>query len=198
MRMRWKGANQTTHPAPQSSSIRLRGGHVSSYKRCKNLIPHRCISSELYLLVFSRGPTRLFAVCRSNSSSRVEVYHSARRCPRPATWEIRFGSKADICVAKGHVRFTPNSDRESEIPQKAMSALAPKTDMCGADTDVRFGPKADIQLCSLSHAHMRQKGGQSAVSGTFGRVRRRRKPIEIASMSSIMVCHIAHHPAPGK
>src|SRR5262249_31430900 len=39
--------------------------------------------------------------------------------------DVRFGSKADICGAKRHVRFTPNSDRESEIPQKAMSALPP-------------------------------------------------------------------------
>jgi|GEM_PF-1603001 ABC-type glutathione transport system ATPase component len=41
--------------------------------------------------------------------------------------DVRFGSKADICAATTHVRFTPNSDRESEIPQKAMSALHPKT-----------------------------------------------------------------------
>ena len=59
---------------------------------------------------------------------------------------VRFGSKADICTAIGHVRFTPNSDRESEIPQKAMSALAPKADMCGANGDVRFGPIADIAI----------------------------------------------------
>ena len=26
---------------------------------------------------------------------------------------VRFGSKADMCAAKGHVRFAPNSDRES-------------------------------------------------------------------------------------
>ncbi|MGC1750566.1 MAG: hypothetical protein WA778_21640, partial [Pseudolabrys sp.] len=32
-------------------------------------------------------------------------------------WRVRFGSKADICGATRHVRFTPNSDRESEIPQ---------------------------------------------------------------------------------
>jgi hypothetical protein len=31
--------------------------------------------------------------------------------------------------AIGHVRFTPNSDRESEIPQKAMSAL-PRKQTC--------------------------------------------------------------------
>jgi len=24
--------------------------------------------------------------------------------------DVRFGSKADMCVAKSHVRFTPNSD----------------------------------------------------------------------------------------
>jgi hypothetical protein len=43
----------------------------------------------------------------------------------------RFGSKADICAATSHVRFTPNSDRESEIPQNVMSALPSKADMCG-------------------------------------------------------------------
>jgi hypothetical protein len=57
---------------------------------------------------------------------------------------VRFGLKADMCAAKRHVCFTPNSDRESEIPQKAMSALPPKADMCGAMGDVRFGPIADI------------------------------------------------------
>ena len=58
--------------------------------------------------------------------------------------DVRFGSLADICSAKGHVRFTPNSDRESGFPRKVMSALPPKADMCGAAIDVRFGPIADI------------------------------------------------------
>src|SRR5262245_23965788 len=49
------------------------------------------------------------------------------------------------CAAKRHVCFTPNSDRESEIPQKAMSALPPKADKCSAIANVRFGPKADIR-----------------------------------------------------
>src|SRR5262249_5742973 len=49
-----------------------------------------------------------------------------------------------------HARFIPNSDRESEIPQKARSALPPKADMCSATGDVRFGPKADI-LVSFDH-----------------------------------------------
>src|SRR5262245_12211784 len=45
---------------------------------------------------------------------------------------VRFGSKADICTAPAHVRFTPNSDRESGPPQTVMSALPPKADMCSA------------------------------------------------------------------
>jgi len=57
---------------------------------------------------------------------------------------VHFGSLADICSAKGHVRFTPNSDRESEIPQKVMSALPRKADMCSALAYVCFGPIADI------------------------------------------------------
>jgi hypothetical protein len=53
-----------------------------------------------------------------------------------------------MCSARDDVCFTPNSDRESEIPQKAMSALPPKADMCGAASDVRFGPIAD--MCSAA------------------------------------------------
>jgi hypothetical protein len=90
------------------------------------------------------------------------------------------GQKQTLTLRSDDARFTSKADFEAK------------------QTDVRFGPKANIQLCSLSHAHMRQKGGRSAASGTSVRVRRRRKPIEIASMSSIMVCHIAHHPALGK
>ena len=57
---------------------------------------------------------------------------------------VRFGSKADMCSALGHVRFTPNSDRESGHRQTVMSALSPKADMCGAQAHVCFGPIADI------------------------------------------------------
>src|SRR5262245_1808129 len=49
-----------------------------------------------------------------------------------------------MCAAKGNVRFTPNSDRESRHPQTVMSALPPKADMCSAKAHVRFGPKADM------------------------------------------------------
>jgi hypothetical protein len=39
------------------------------------------------------------------------------------------GQKADMCGAKGHVRFTPNSDRESGHQQTVVSALPPKADI---------------------------------------------------------------------
>jgi hypothetical protein len=58
---------------------------------------------------------------------------------------VRFGSKADICSATIDVRFAPNSDRESVFPQKVMSALPPKADMCGALAHVCFGPIADMR-----------------------------------------------------
>jgi hypothetical protein len=59
---------------------------------------------------------------------------------------VRFGSKADIRGATSHVRFTPNSDRESRFPQTVMSALPPKADMCTARGHVCFGPTADMPL----------------------------------------------------
>jgi len=52
--------------------------------------------------------------------------------------------RSSICAAKRHVRFTPNSDRESGLLQTTMSALPPKADMCGAIVHVRYGPIADI------------------------------------------------------
>ena len=62
------------------------------------------------------------------------------------------GHKQTFRSARGNVRFTPNSDRESGHQQRVMSALPPKADMCGAARDVRFGPIADIDpVRSLDH-----------------------------------------------
>jgi hypothetical protein len=57
---------------------------------------------------------------------------------------VRFGSEADMCDAQAHVRFTPNSDRNSGRALTVMSALPPKADMCGATGNVGYGPIADI------------------------------------------------------
>jgi len=51
--------------------------------------------------------------------------------------DVRLGSLADICSAKGHVRFAPERDRESGHPRTVMFALPLKADVCGArDADV--------------------------------------------------------------
>jgi len=67
---------------------------------------------------------------------------------------VRFGSKADMCSAKRHVRFSPNSDRESRHAALVMSALHLKADMCGALSHVCFGPKADISCNHVVAAHV--------------------------------------------
>ena len=57
---------------------------------------------------------------------------------------VRFGSKADICGATSHVRFTPIATAKVDFPQTVMSALAPKADVCDANRHVCFGPIADM------------------------------------------------------
>src|SRR5262245_1802709 len=53
-----------------------------------------------------------------SSSPSTTTYHNG-------VLNFRFGSKADMCSAKCHVRFTPNSDRKSRDLQNVMSALPP-------------------------------------------------------------------------
>src|SRR5262249_27228297 len=82
--------------------------------------------------------------------------------------DVRLWSKADICSAKRHVRFAPNSDRESGFPQKVESALPPKADMCGANRNVRFGPKADISDLHQHTKHSPCGGRWSSALSTPG------------------------------
>jgi hypothetical protein len=46
---------------------------------------------------------------------------------------VRFGSEADMCSAKRHVCFTPNSDRESEISAKGHVCFTPESDIAERD-----------------------------------------------------------------
>src|SRR5215813_8492025 len=55
----------------------------------------------------------------------ARIWAQDRLVGRPEN--VRFGSKADMSNASTHVRFTPNSDRESRHPQKVMSALPLKS-----------------------------------------------------------------------
>jgi hypothetical protein len=41
-------------------------------------------------------------------------------------------------------RMSALGQKHTFAPQKVMSALPPKADMCGAARDVRYGPKADM------------------------------------------------------
>src|SRR5262249_61712868 len=63
-----------------------------------------------------------------------------------------------MCSAPTHVRFTPNSDRESRHPQPVMSASPPKADMCGAIAYVCYGPIADIEPKQAGEAHSKAAG----------------------------------------
>jgi hypothetical protein len=45
----------------------------------------------------------------------------------------------------GHPKSDVMGHKRTFAPQKVMSALPPKADMCRAASDVRFGPKADIE-----------------------------------------------------
>src|SRR5262249_58762087 len=62
---------------------------------------------------------------------------------------VRFGSKADICGATSHVRFTPNCDRKSGYLRFVMSALPPKADICSALAHVRYGPNPEVGTTRL-------------------------------------------------
>jgi hypothetical protein len=55
----------------------------------------------------------VIANVRSNSAPRPALRQSGNRQRKR---HVRFGSKADICSAQAHVRFTPNSDRKSGFP----------------------------------------------------------------------------------
>jgi hypothetical protein len=47
--------------------------------------------------------------------------------------------------------------KQTFTPQKVMSVLPPKADVCGATRDVRFGPKADIGFAIQSLDRREQK-----------------------------------------
>jgi hypothetical protein len=62
----------------------------------------------------------------------------------PQLVDVRFTPKADMCSAKSHVRFTPESDRESGAPRESMSALHQKADMGEAPSAILSGPKEQV------------------------------------------------------
>ena len=59
--------------------------------------------------------------------------------------DVRFGSKADMCSAKGMSALPPIATAIADLPQKMMSALTPKADIfCAVQlADVCFVPIAN-------------------------------------------------------
>jgi hypothetical protein len=53
------------------------------------------------------------------------------------------GQKQTYAVQTGMSALPPIATAKAEFPQRVMSALPPKADMCGALAHVCFGPKAD-------------------------------------------------------
>src|SRR4029450_9222372 len=56
-------------------------------------------------------------------------------------WYVRFWSQADMCSAKGDVRFTPGSGPGRDIRYARFGSFA---DITTSRRHVRFTPKADI------------------------------------------------------
>ena len=74
------------------------------------------------------------------------------------------------CKSNGCVLMSALGQKQTFASQKAMSALPPKTDMCGARVNVRYGPVADIKLTAdLKARHpIRQSGAQCSFELLFG------------------------------
>src|SRR6185295_620094 len=104
-------------------------------------------------------PTKLMKSRRLIASPRGsgQGIVAAQTCAGEGPINVRFGSKADMCGAREHVRFTPNSDHKSRHAALVMSALHLKADMCGANRHVCFGPIADIGFAQLFQCACRPK-----------------------------------------
>jgi hypothetical protein len=84
------------------------------------------------------------------------------------------GHKQTCAGAKGDVRFTLKSDRDSGLPQTVIVCFTPKADMCGALAYVCFGPKADIGTAGKSNYSITSSAREIIVGGT-------NKPIAFAA-----------------
>jgi hypothetical protein len=76
------------------------------------------------------------------------TFFTTRNQPRRYAANVRFGSKADICSAKRHVRFTPNSghlQRTSPCPLCAKSGHVPLT---------QFGPSSLLRSYNSDSSHL--------------------------------------------
>jgi hypothetical protein len=76
--------------------------------------------------------------------------------------DVRFGSEADMCNAPTHVRFAPNSDRESRHAANGHVRFTLESRHVRRNQQCRYGPRADIEPRSVQNivfgfAGVRQK-----------------------------------------
>src|SRR5262249_36791525 len=72
--------------------------------------PHMCMKIAFRTLIggaSSMTNSLIFSVDLRHENECQEMAFSRQPC------DVRFGSKADICAAKSHVRFTPKSGHQS-------------------------------------------------------------------------------------
>jgi hypothetical protein len=66
------------------------------------------------------------------------------------------------------VAMSALGQKQTSAPQKVMSALPPKADICSALAHVRFGPKADMGVCALDQATLHFAIDGVGPKGSFG------------------------------
>src|SRR5262249_41753382 len=88
----------------------------------------------------------------SSSASAARTGATISNSARAASWVSPRADDGNLahslcCALRGKGQFmSALGQKQTFAPQKVMSALPPKADMCGAVADVRYGPKADIVL----------------------------------------------------
>jgi hypothetical protein len=106
-------------------------------------------------------------------SVMVAITTSARKGAGITKAHVRFGSKADICSAKRHVRFTPKSGHVNKL----MSALGQKRTFAVALAHVRYGPGREPHTAEKRQACSSPSTNRSCAGGAVRRDSSGRLPV---------------------
>src|SRR5262245_54999312 len=109
-------------------AITERGAVLKKYPTRYTLIACCALAASGHVVaappIRPRNSRRLMSAPKTQDKASYPVKLAYRK----GSTDVCFGSKADMCSARRHVRFSPNSDRESGLRQPVMSALPPKPD----------------------------------------------------------------------
>ena len=111
-------------PLPAASEVR----RLAAFRALRHFnVLRRCIFTALPRFV---GPSHCLP--RGSGQNILTTRTSTLKGVGTKPADVRFGSKADMCSAIGHVRFTSKSDRERDS-RKGHVRFTPKSgDPCGA------------------------------------------------------------------